>query len=128
MNDPRKYPNEVKECWSIHQVLRSLGFSPDDIYVMLAKDAQTPHDNSSLFVVLKENSREFTVTLEKYRTEDEAKKTMAVWSEFAARANAQKFDQKILEEIFNSSHVMRNKVAFLAALQSKGFLPCRGTN
>lgn len=128
MKDPRKYSDEVKECWSIHQVIRSLGYSPDDIYVMLAKDAlMIPHENSSLFVVLRENSHELTVTFANYKTVAQAKRTMASWSEFVTHANSGQFDQKILDEIFDASHIVRNKVEFLLAFKNKGFSP-RGIN
>ena len=121
MLDPRKYPEEVKECWSIHQVLRAIGYPADNIYLALAKDQALPFDNSSLFVVLKANRQEFIVTLQNYKTENEARKIMDVWTEFVRNANAQKFDQEILNEIFQSSNVMRNKIEFLHSLQRKGF-------
>jgi hypothetical protein len=121
MNDPRKYPKEIQECWSIHQVFRALGFPPENIYVMLAQDGACPYKNSSLFVVLKEGSREFTITLANYQTEEEAKKRMAAWSAFVDQANAQEFDQEILDKIFHSSNIMRDKLELLLALQKKGF-------
>jgi hypothetical protein len=119
--DPRKYPKEILECWSIHQVFRALGFPPENIYVMLARDGALPHDNSSLFVVLKEGSREFTITLANYQTEEEVKKRMAAWSAFVDQVNAQEFDQEVLDKIFHSSSIMKNKMELLLALQKKGF-------
>ena len=128
MNDPRKYPSEVKECWSIHQVFRSLGFSSDDIYLEIARDGRIAQDNTSLFVVLKEGSREFSVSLASYRTEDEAENVAATWCAFVDQANAQEFDQEVLNKIFLSSRIMRDRVKLLLALQKKGFTPCRGIN
>jgi len=128
MDDPRKYPEEVKECWALHQVFRSLGYPPGDIYIVLSQDEACSYPNSSLFVLLKEGSLEFLYTLKNYKTEEEAKKIMSTWTEFVTRFNAQEFDQKIMGEIFDRSSVMRDKMRLLRAMQRKGFSLGYGVN
>jgi len=126
--DPKLFPEEVRECWAVHQVFRSLGFSPDNIYVMLAKDAALLEENSSLFVLLRSGTNEFAVTLANYNSEEEAKSVMGIWTEFANLSNSRAFDQKTMDEIFDNSHIVRNKVELLLALRDKGFLPGPGSN
>lgn len=120
-HDPRGYPDEIKECWAVHQVLRILGFSPDDIYVMPAKSAAEPDGPPTLFAVLKTQSKEFTVTLGSYRSESDLEMAINVWTEFVTRANAGRFDQAMLDEIYEASNIMRNRAQFLFALTGKGF-------
>ena len=70
--DPREYPNSVKECWAVHQVLRSLGFQPEEIYVATGRDAWHPLSPAAFFAVLRTQGREFSVTLGHCESEEKA--------------------------------------------------------
>jgi hypothetical protein len=121
--DPRKFFEAVQECWCIHQAMRQLGFSADDIYVAMAKDARAPHVPVSLFVVLKAQGEEFNVTLCGCSSEEEAEKVLEEWNRFVVLANEGAFDKKVLEEIYEASNIMQQKALFVAALYKKGIRP-----
>jgi hypothetical protein len=118
--DPKEYPEPVKECWAVHQALRALGFKPEDIYVALGKDAMRPLSTIALFVVLRVEGKEFIVTLAVYDSEAEAEVTLTLWSAFVDLFNDQIFDDVVMDDIYEGSNVIQNKVAFIVALQNKG--------
>lgn len=121
MMDPRQYQNAVKECWAVHQALRSLGFAAEDIYVSTGKDEMNQFAMISLFVVLKSQDKEFVVTLEGYQSKAEAYAMLNQWDMFVMFSNGGVFDKGVMNVIYESSNVMQNKVQFVVALNGKGF-------
>ena len=121
--DPRQYSEAVRECWSVHQALRQLGFDSGDIYVATAKDARNPQTPLSLFVILRTQGKEFVVTLAGYPSEEAVEAELSRWSTFATLSNEGAFDEDVLDEIYQCSNVMQNKEQFVVALFSKGIRP-----
>ena len=121
--DPRQYPEEVRECWAVHQAFRALGFAPEDIYVAVGGDARHPEFNAALFVVLKAQGKEFIVTLGGYASEEQAEAVLQQWEAFATFSNDGAFDEGVMTSIYEMSNVMQNKVEFVTALFNKGIRP-----
>jgi len=121
--DPRKFSDVVQECWCIHQAMRKLGFSADDIYLTMAQDARAPQVPVSLFVTLKAQGKEFNITLCGCSNEDEAEKLLEEWASFASYANEGAFERDFLDEIYESSNIIKQKVLFVTALVNKGIHP-----
>jgi hypothetical protein len=121
--DPQHYPEEIRECWAVHQALRSLGFSPDDIYVALGADARNPEFAAALFVVLKAQGKEFIVTLAGYESEERAEAMLGKWTEFVTLWKDEVFDDDVMGRIYEKSNVIQNKVEFVIALHNKGIRP-----
>lgn len=116
--DPRDYPDSVKECWAVHQVLRVLGFSPDDIYVTTGKNAE---NSFGFFVVLRTQERDFTVTVGTYDSCTDVANDLKMWTDFAKQSNDAVFDKTIMEQIYLESFVKTNQHQFVFGLMSKGF-------
>lgn len=121
--NPLSFSADIRECWSVHQALRSLGFSANDIYINIGRDLHHPEVEAVLFVVLKTQGRDFNVTVGAYFSEEEANAAVKKWSEFVNLANGGAFEQSTLDGIYESSHVMKNKVEFIVALHNKGIKP-----
>jgi len=119
--DPRIYPDPVKECWAVHQMLRMLGFLPDDIYVSIQRDGRTPGAPLAFFVVLKAQGLEFATIVGSYNDAPEAYKDTDIWTEFVNHANANAFDKTHLCDLFNASNAFTNKLTLLQSLMKKGF-------
>jgi hypothetical protein len=126
--DPLSYPEEIRECWAVHQVLRTLGFPADDIFVVSGRDARRPCAPPALFVELQAGDLEFSVTLAVYESAESVEETMTRWTEFVIHFNEGDFDQSVMEEIYQASNVMKNKAQFLVALANKGIKPLCGMN
>lgn len=121
--DPRKYSPEVQECWCVYQALRKLGFSADNIYVLMAQNGRALHVPISLFVILRSQDKEFNIILCNYSSEDEAEEVLEEWARFVTYANEGSFEQGILNEIYEASNIMKQKVMLIAALYKKGIRP-----
>lgn len=125
-HDPTDYPDAVRECWAVHQALRSLGFQPDDIYVAAGTAANLAFNPPAMFVILRTQDKEFIVTLGTFETGEAADKALDLWTEFAERSNAGEFAQDTMDDIYNTSNVMQNSVQFAVSLTAKGItLPLR---
>jgi hypothetical protein len=125
---PKRYPDAIKECWAIHEALRTLGFAAEDIYVVKGQSAQHGFNPPAFFVVLKAQEREFVVTVGLYESEQLLDEAIEQWTEFATRFNDSEFEEKDMQEIFESSNVGRNKTQFVVALLSKGLKCPSGMN
>ena len=121
--DPRSFSEDIRECWAVHQTLRRLGFLSDNIYISIGKDIRYPEAEACLFVVLKAQGKEFTVTVGVYPKETQADFAVDMWTDFVNLANNGEFDKKNLDEIYESSHVFKNCVQFVLALHGKGIKP-----
>ena len=124
-HDPRHYPAAIKECWCVHQAMRQLGFAADDIYVAIGKDAARPEVAVALFVVLRTQGKEFVVTLDGYSSEEAAEEALSQWTAFVSVANEGGFEQALLDDIYQASHIMQNKEQFVVALFGKGIRPAQ---
>jgi len=118
--DPREYPRQIKESWAVHQALRGLGFQAEDIYVTCGRDGQRPFSPDSFFVFLRTQGREFIVNAGVCENSEEAESLLGVWKEFSTLFNDQVFDDELMKEIYNESHVMRNKTGLIVALMNQG--------
>jgi hypothetical protein len=123
--NPQDFPETIQECWAVHQAFRALGFSPDDIYVMVAKEATRPDCEAALFSVLKAQGHEFSVTLGLYSSEEAANADVAQWTEFVNMANGGAFSTDDLSEIYKESSIFENRVQFITALHNKGIRPSK---
>lgn len=121
--NPLSFSEDIRECWSVHQVFRALGFSADDIYIAVGKDIRHPEVEAILFVVLRAQGRDFNVTVGAYFSEEEADAAVKKWSEFVNLANAGAFEQDALDQICKASNVMKNRVDLVFALHNKGIKP-----
>lgn len=121
--NPLSFSADIRECWSVHQVLRSLGFSADDIYINVGRDINHPEVAALLFVVLRAQGKDFNVRVGAYFSEEEADAAVKKWSEFVNLANAGAFEQSDLDNIYESSHVMKNQLEFVVSLHEKGIKP-----
>lgn len=119
--DPLQYSETVKECWSVHQVLRQLGFDSSDIYIAAGKDIGEPQFPACLFVILKAQGKEFSVNVGGYSSEGDVESDIAQWTTFATLFNEGFFDKEKLKDVYKRSTVMKNKVFFIDALLKKGF-------
>lgn len=119
--DPLQYSETVKECWSVHQVLRQLGFDSSDIYIAAGKDIEEPQFLACLFVILRTQGKEFSVNAGGYSSECDVESDIAQWTTFATLFNERIFDEEKLKGIYKRSNVVKNKVFFVAALLKKGF-------
>lgn len=126
--NPGDYPDAVKECWAVHEALRTLGFSSDDIYVASGHDGWQAMNPPALFVILRAQEKEFIVTLGTYESDSEIEVALSQWTEFATRFNSGEFDKTKMERIFDDSNVVKNKVQFVMALTGKGFSFPAGAN
>lgn len=117
---PIDYPDAIRECWAVHQALRTLGFSPDDIYVTSGHSVAHAFNPPAMFVVLKTQEKEFVITLGLFETSAAIDHLLMLWTEFAQRWNAQEFAQEEMDAIYKTSNVMKNSAEFVIALEMKG--------
>jgi hypothetical protein len=119
-DEPVDYPESVKECWAVHQALRTLGFKPDDIYVAAGQSAGHAFNPPAMFVVLRTQDKEFVVTLALFETDEAVESALQLWTEFAERWNADSFDQDVMDKIYNESNVMQNSAQLVLSIEGKG--------
>ncbi len=112
----KDYPHYIKEGLAYHEAFRKLGFPSEEIYFAHTdgKDGQ----GIALAIVLLAQNLRFTCTIHTGLHEP-LKQIQDRWS--AATEAWNKADDDDLDEIWTASEVCRNKVAFIAAMQSKGF-------
>lgn len=80
---------------------------------------------SCLFVILKAQNKEFTVTVGAYSSDDEADAAVATWTEFVSLANGGAFEEKALDDIYKSSHAFTHSVDLVLSLHDKGINPIK---
>jgi hypothetical protein len=118
---PETYPDPVKECWAVHQALRMLGFSSDDIYVVHGASADFPGHPPTMFVVLQTQGLEFVIHLGACKTDAEVESLLDLWTEFVERWNRGDFAQSDMQKIYDASNAMQNKIQLVVGLKLKGF-------
>lgn len=122
-SDPRAFSEDIRECWAVHQAFRSLGFLPDNIYISVGRDIRHPQADACLFVVLKAQGKDFTVTVGAYPSEEKATAAVGTWHNFVTLANGGAFERESLDKIYESSHVFANSVELVLSLHEKGIRP-----
>jgi len=109
-------PPYILEALSYHAALRKLGYSTDDIYLCIV--GEEPH--LIVKVMLKIGEKKFVCDVA--RVTGLSKKTItSTWQAGAELWNSNDTSEKQRREVFEMSHVFKNKVGFLAALALRGF-------
>lgn len=124
-----EYPTYLKDLWASHEAFRRLGFSSDDIYVLVGRDGIDPLHRWTLFSLLKAQKKEFCITISYHVQKKKAVESVVrkEWPPFVARINAREFDNEELHTHFHE-WLGRNggAMSFTAAVMNKGFyLPKR---
>lgn len=82
------YPKPILDAYSAFEALRRIGFSSDNIFFMIAKDGHDRAKRWAVFVVLKQRSKEFSVTIGGHsKTMKPMKKYFKLWQTFARTMN-----------------------------------------
>jgi hypothetical protein len=103
---------KYREAWAVHEALRKLGFTADQIFMH-----RNPSPDDTLLVVLRHQGKQLATTIGKVPDgwEDE-------WGEFVRYANDAANEAAMLE-IYEASWVRQHYVPLLMALSTKGIRP-----
>jgi len=107
------------EIWCACQLLRQMGFSPDDIYAIFAhrvkhKDDDTEHADHACVILHKPPYPDFTLIIGPFIDGDQED-----WPMFV-EAVARKADDTLLAKKFWSSWARANAAAIISAIHSHG--------
>lgn len=109
--DLKSLPAPYKEAFAMHELLRRLGFGPDDIYAMYSEGV--------LIIVLRSQGLEFSMNVGPLNhTYEEFEET---WKKFLFKLKRYEIDEDALVKVWTESEVFKNKVNILFALVTKGF-------
>lgn len=111
------YEQPFKEAVGTFEALRKLGFSSNDIFFGVA----TPRsDIVQVFVALKAQGKEFTVTLGVVK--GTATQVTDTWKTLAERIVAGQIPQADLDHVWQNCLVRQHAEDFVAALKNKGLV------
>jgi hypothetical protein len=114
-------PQWLIELWGVHQALRSLGFSADDIYVGFDRVLNVDMTNNCVFVSLRTQGKEFIYTVMVLPGMTEAE-VFAQWSDFVISMRSVGAER--MEQVYRLSQIgasMPLLLQFAAALTKKGY-------
>jgi len=105
----------LAEIWATHQIFRTLGFSPDEIYVVPNSIHPVSGARSQAVAVVRGQGR-FAITMPMHEhTEEEI---LAGWADYCARMT--KASEQELQAVYERSMACANFPAILAAMHAKG--------
>lgn len=100
----------MKKLLGTFEMVRRLGFLPDDIYAMFA-------NGGVIFLVLKTQGKQFSITIGPWRSGEQSFKT--AWETAAPAWNEGMTDQERLE-CLESSEAFHDVISLIHALDKKG--------
>lgn len=113
-------PLVVRNVLGTHEVFRKLGFSADDLYVSLNRTPEVPVTQVGVFVILKTQGREFSVTCGGWPMgkDDELQ---ALWNRAVDAYNSGDLSDRDGQRILEESPAFRRAPELLLLLKDKGF-------
>ena len=102
-----------REALGTHEAFRKLGFPAEDIYVHLNPDR-------TMLVVLKTQNKDFTVTVGSFNKSVTYQKWKNSWTAVGLAVIERRVSEKVLDRIWRSCYVYRQKVEFLMGIYAKG--------
>jgi hypothetical protein len=118
----------VFECWAAHEAFRHLGFATDDIYIIVGRIAGIGTERFdpprwALSTELRTQGKVVVfVARPLFEDEDEAKTVMSQMQDFAARVNAGEFAEAELHPLYTESQILKDRVALVSVIASKGIV------
>lgn len=136
-------PNALLEAWSVHEALRRLGFTSDEIFFAVNRPAKmgltsvlkhqpgfkvcvSEETYWQVVCVLKTHGREFVVTCGFVPKRLPHKKIVETWVDFVTRFNEGKIEEAFLQDVWERSEVKNTWVEFVAALLRAEIVPPKG--
>lgn len=124
-------PTVLIEAWAAHQVIRTIGFSPDDIFLLVSRSAEIDGE-WGVYTQLKRPDGTFTyfcgpvsivphaLPFQAVYADGDENRILKIWEEFIERWNANAFSRTLMESIFQASRARRNAVLIATKIMEKG--------
>ena len=113
------YSPTVISLWSTWETFRRLGFDSDEISFEAHPTDGAP---IALFVILRSQGKTFTVTVEKFDSEDVVQEHYNSFLDFSRRLNAGEFSENVLGKMYRCHQPHDMLVSLVIAMTDKGFV------
>lgn len=113
-------PAYILDAWALFEAFRRLGFASNDIYALVAKNAEHPDSGLWFGVTLRAQEKEFTALL---MPTDNKEAVLSSWKTFAEQLAAGLFPQNEMQREWEERFIKRSPgpAALISGLLLKGF-------
>lgn len=116
---PRDLRRTIEEMYAAQCVLRTLGFSPEELFVSAPNVLNGDPPGHYATVTVRRGELSFIYNLAPRLSEADCDRMLKAWSAFAGRLRRAPIAE--LEAIVRKSDVWRRRTEFVSALAAKGF-------